>query len=99
MILMLILASWIVALATVTALCAMARRGDAAQHSQQHDLQWSATHIEAGARTPSASESRRTAAPNLSPARARIRLDRRHARTHANTAARRPQAGWRRRAG
>ncbi len=99
MILMLILAAWIVALATVTALCAMARRGDAAQHSQQHDLHWRANSAETAARTLSSSEARRTAAPDLRPARARIRLDRRHARTHANAGARRAQAGRRRRAG
>ena len=83
MILMLILAAWIVALATVTALCAMARRGDAAQLSQQHDPHWRANRAETPARALSSKEARRTAAPYLRPGRARIRIDRRHAQTHA----------------
>ena len=95
MILMLILAAWILALATVASLCAMARRGDVAQHPRQHNLQLRATGTESAALTLSSSEARRSARPNLAAARKRIWLDRRHARAHPNAVARRAQEGWR----
>jgi hypothetical protein len=99
MILMLIFAAWFVALATVTALCAMARRGDAAQHSQQHDPDRAATCTPIAAHALSSSEARRIDTASRAPGRSLSWLDRRHARLHVSAAARRPQAGWRRRTG